>query len=98
MQVLRRGENWGTQGKPLRAEKTTNKLSPHMTLSLEIEPGPHWCEPTNLSHHCSPVYYRYIIKANYCCNTTFNCMVHQTNAGQAMGDFFQVSFRRFGLK
>jgi len=29
MQVLRRGENWGTRGKPLRAEKRT-KNSAHI--------------------------------------------------------------------
>ena len=29
--------------KPLRAEKrTNNKLNPHMTSHLRIEPGPHW--------------------------------------------------------
>jgi len=29
------------RGKPLRAEKRTNKLNPHMRPSLEIELGPH---------------------------------------------------------
>jgi len=31
--------------KPLGAEKrTNNKLNPHMTLGLRIEPGTHWWE------------------------------------------------------
>ena len=33
----------------LRAEKRTNKLNPHMTPSLEIEPGPHWWEESALT-------------------------------------------------
>ena len=28
--------------KPIGAEWRTNKLNPHMRLSLGIEPGPHW--------------------------------------------------------
>ena len=36
-------------GKPLRAEKRTNKLNPHTTPSLEIEPGPHWWEASALT-------------------------------------------------
>ena len=28
--------------KPLRVEKRTNILNPHLTPSLEIETGPHW--------------------------------------------------------
>ena len=35
--------------KPLRAEKRTNKLNPHVTPSLEIEPGPHWWEASALT-------------------------------------------------
>ena len=34
--------NRSTRRKPLGAEKGTNKLNPHMTPDLEIEPGPHW--------------------------------------------------------
>ena len=36
-------------GKPLRAEKRTNKFNPHMTPSLEIEPGPRWWEASALT-------------------------------------------------
>ena len=49
--------------KPLGAEERTNKLNPHMTSNLGIEPGPHWWKasalttaPTLLSplrQHCS---------------------------------------------
>jgi len=35
--------------KPLRAEKRTIKLNPHLTPSLEIEPGPHWWEASSLT-------------------------------------------------
>ena len=35
--------------KPLRAEKRTNKLNPHMTLRLKIEPRPHWWEASALT-------------------------------------------------
>jgi len=47
------GKNWSTRGKTgipgeklVRAEKRTNKLSPHMTPSLGIEPGAH-CHERN---------------------------------------------------
>ena len=33
----------------LRAEKRTNKLNPHMTPSLEIEPGTDWWEESALT-------------------------------------------------
>ena len=36
--------------KPLRAEKRTIKYNPHMTPSVEIEPGPHWWGG-EFSHH-----------------------------------------------
>ena len=36
-------------GRPLRAEKRTNKLNPHMTPSVEIDPGPHWPPLLSLS-------------------------------------------------
>ena len=36
---LRGAENRISRGKPLRAETRTSKLNPHMTPSLEIEPG-----------------------------------------------------------
>jgi len=35
--------------KPLRAEKKFNKLNPHMTLSLGIEPGPQWWEASAIT-------------------------------------------------
>ena len=35
--------------KPLGAEKRTNKLNPHLTLSQGIEPGPHWWEASALT-------------------------------------------------
>ena len=35
-------KTWVPGGKPLRAEKRTNKLNPHMTPSPKIEHGPHW--------------------------------------------------------
>ena len=38
-----------TRIKPLGAEWRTNKLSPHMTPDLEIEPGPHWWEASALT-------------------------------------------------
>jgi len=47
---LRREENWITGGKPLRAEKRpNNRLNPHMTPGLEIEPGKHWWEASALT-------------------------------------------------
>ena len=49
MQVLTRGDNWSTRGKPLRADKWTNKLNPHMTPSLRIEAEPHWRETNALT-------------------------------------------------
>ena len=42
-----------TRRKPLGAEKRTNKLNPHMTTDLGIEPGPHWLEAV-LSPLCQP--------------------------------------------
>ena len=46
MQVF---EERGTREKPLRAEKITNKLDPHLTPSLEIEPRPYWWEASALT-------------------------------------------------
>ena len=46
---MRRGETGVPGEKPLRAEKKTNKLNPHMTPSLEIEPRPHWWEACALN-------------------------------------------------
>ena len=37
------------RGKPLRAEKRTNKLNPHMMPSLGIDPGSHWWEASALT-------------------------------------------------
>lgn len=36
-----RGENWTSRKKPLRTEKRTSKLSPHMTAGREVEPWPY---------------------------------------------------------
>ena len=41
--------NWSTRRKPLGVEKRTNKLNPHMTPDLGIEPGPHWWEASALT-------------------------------------------------
>ena len=46
---MRRGETGVPGEKSLRAEKRINKLNPHMTLSLEIEPRPHWWEASALT-------------------------------------------------
>jgi len=35
--------------KPLRAELRNNKLNPHMMLSAEIKPGPHWWKGSALT-------------------------------------------------
>ena len=43
------------RGKPLGAEKRTNKLNPHMTPSLGIEPGPHWWDACALTTTPPPV-------------------------------------------
>ena len=48
---LRREEKGKYQGKtPLRAEKRTNKLNPHMMTSLGIQPRPHWWEASALTN------------------------------------------------
>jgi len=41
---LRRGENRSKGGKPLTAEKRTNKLNTRVASSLGIELRPHWWE------------------------------------------------------
>ena len=41
--------NRSTWRKPLIAEKRTNKLNPHLTPHLGIEPGPHWWEASALT-------------------------------------------------
>ena len=46
---LRRGKTGVPGGKPLGAEKRTNKLYPRMTLDLGIEPGPHWWKASALN-------------------------------------------------
>jgi len=40
--------NWSTRRKPLGAYWRTNKLNPHMTPDLGIEPEPHWWEASAL--------------------------------------------------
>ena len=46
---LRRGETVVPGEKPLRARTRTNKLNPHMTPRLGIEPRPHWWEASALT-------------------------------------------------
>ena len=41
--------NRSTRRKPLGAEQRTNKLNPHLTPDLGIEPGPHWWEASALT-------------------------------------------------
>jgi len=41
--------NRSTRRKPLGAEKRTNKLNPHLTPDMGIEPGPHWWEASALT-------------------------------------------------
>ena len=42
MLVFEERGNRSNGGKALGAEQRTNKLNPHMTPDLGIEPGPHW--------------------------------------------------------
>jgi len=54
---LRRGESqMRVPGEnPLGAEiRTNDKLNPHMTPGLGIEPGTHWWEASNLSKYLCP--------------------------------------------
>ena len=49
MLVFEESRNRSTRRKPLGAEKRTNKLNPHMTPDLEIEPRPHWWKASPLT-------------------------------------------------
>ena len=51
------GKTGGPGEKPLGTEQRTNKLSPHMTPSPGIEPGPYWWEASALPlrQPCSPL-------------------------------------------
>ena len=49
MLVFEERGNRSTRRKPLGAEKRTNKLNPHLTPDLGIEPGPHWWEASALT-------------------------------------------------
>ena len=49
MVVFEERGNRSTRRKPLGAEKRTNKLNPHMTPDLGIEPGLHWWEASALN-------------------------------------------------
>ena len=49
MVVFEERGNRSTRRQPLSAEKRTNKLNPHMTPDLGIEPGPHWQEASALT-------------------------------------------------
>ena len=48
MVVFEERGNRITRRKPLGVEKVTNKLNPHKTQDLGIEPGPHWLEASAL--------------------------------------------------
>ena len=65
MLVLWRDENRRTRRKTLGAgTRTNNKVSPHMTPSLGIEPGPHWWEASALTTAPSllrQICYKYVI-------------------------------------
>jgi len=49
MLVFEERGNRSTRRKPLGAEQRTNKLNPHMTPDLGIEPGPYWWEASDLT-------------------------------------------------
>ena len=49
MLVFAERGNRSTRRKHLGAEQRTNKLNPHMTPDLGIEPGPHWWEASGLT-------------------------------------------------
>jgi len=49
MVVFEERGNRSTWRKPLGAEKRNNKLNPHLTPDLGIEPGPHWWEASALT-------------------------------------------------
>ena len=49
MLVFEQRRNWRTRRKPLGEERRTNKLNPHMTLDLGLEPGPHRWEAIHLT-------------------------------------------------
>ena len=55
MVVFEERGNRSTRGKPLGAEKITNKLNPHMTSDLGIEPGLGGRRVlSTLRHPCTP--------------------------------------------
>ena len=49
MLVFEERGNQSARRKPLSAEQRTNKLNPHMTPDLGIEPGSHWWEVSALT-------------------------------------------------
>ena len=49
MVVFKERGNLGTWRKPLGAEKRTNKLNPHITPDLGIEPRLYWWEASALT-------------------------------------------------
>ena len=55
MLVFEEWENRSTRRKPLGAEQRTNKLNPHITPDLGIEPGPHWLEASALTTTTSTI-------------------------------------------
>ena len=52
--VLRKGEEWSTQRKPLRAKERTSKKLSHAFASMPgFERGPNWCIGGKCPYHCA---------------------------------------------
>ena len=75
MLVFEERGNRSTRRKPGGAEKSTNKLNPHMTWSLGIEPRPHWWEASALNTAPSPA--------------PHPCLFISINALKSLSSFFQ---------
>jgi len=62
------GKTRGPGEKTLGARtRTNNKLNPHMTLGLGIEPGPHWWEASALTTALSSLSEKKnIVESVYC--------------------------------
>ena len=63
MLVFENRDNRSTRRKPLGAEQRNNKLNPHITPDLEIEPGPHWWKASALTTAPS-VHYWLLLRTN----------------------------------
>ena len=66
MVIFEERENRSTRRKPLGAEYRTNKLNPHMTPDLAIEPGPHWWEASALQASPSSHHHHYRYDVMFC--------------------------------